>query len=152
MHALVSSNPLILVGLYLPPPADVSVLEVIMQKVITYGVDDVLIIRDFNLTPSPDLDRHPSTSQWALGLAQWMGAFDLMDVWRYYHPQDKGFSCHSASFRAFSRIDLALASRSMMRQITETSMFPRGVSDHAPLQIGLAAGALGVRMWRLSRF
>lgn len=113
-------------GLYLPPPADVSVLKVVMQKVIAYGVDDVLLIGDFNMTPSPYLDRLPSASRWAPGLAQWMGAFDLVDVWRYYHLHDKGFSCHSASFRAISHIDLAFASRSMMCRISETSMLPRG--------------------------
>lgn len=73
MHALVSNAPLVLVGLYLPPPADISVFNTVMQHVLTYGVDDVLFIGDFNMTPSPDLDRLPYTSRgplvWPYGWA-----------------------------------------------------------------------------------
>lgn len=42
IHALIADVPLVLVGLYLPPPSDVSLLSTIMQMVLTYGVDDVI--------------------------------------------------------------------------------------------------------------
>lgn len=44
MHAIVFNAPLVLVGLYLPPPTKVSVPTTVMQKVMMYDVDDVLIM------------------------------------------------------------------------------------------------------------
>ena len=64
LHALISGIPIVLVGVYLPPPADLDVLHSIMQLVTMYNVGDVLIVGDFNLVMSRDLDRlHASGPQ-----------------------------------------------------------------------------------------
>lgn len=54
--------------LYLPPPADVSLLGTVMQIVMAYGVDEVIFLGDFNMTSTPDLDRFTSASRWSPGL------------------------------------------------------------------------------------
>lgn len=81
LHTLLEDVLLVLVGLYLLPPADTSLLGSIMQTVLTYWVSDVLFLGEFNMTPAPDLDRLSSASRWSPGLAQWMGAFALVDAW-----------------------------------------------------------------------
>lgn len=118
-------------GLYLPPPGDIFLLGTVMQLVMAYGVDEVLFLEDFNMTPTPDLDRITSASLWSPSLAQWASAFDLVDAWRHFHPTLREFSCHSASYRTFSRIDLIFANRTMLDRVSKVTIIPRGVSDHA---------------------
>lgn len=137
LHALIESIPLVLVGLYLLPPADGSLLGDIMRTVLTYGVGDVLFLGDFNMTPTPDLDRLSFTSRWTPDLAQWMGPFALVDVWRHFHPAIREFTCHSVSCRTFSRIDLILATRTLLNRFRGLHPFQGG---HALVRVVLRIG------------
>lgn len=136
LNIMIANFKLVPVGLYLLPPADVSVLSSIMQLILAYDVEDVLIVRDFNLAPCPDLDRLHLASRWCPSLAHWAGAFSLTDVWR--HPAARECMCHSASFKTLFRIDLAYVSQSMLRRVSAVNILPRGISDHTPLLVTLS--------------
>lgn len=76
-----------------------------------------------------------------------------MHVWRWRHPQSHAYTCHSASHRSFSRIDLAYAGGAVLPRVTDIKILPRGISDHAPLLLSLNLSmALEDTLWRLSRF
>lgn len=122
-----------------------------MQLVMAYGVDEVLFLGDFNMTPTLDLDRFTSASQWSSGLAQWVSAFHLVDAWRHFYPTLREFSRHSVSYRMFSRIDLIFANRTALNSASEVTILPRGVSDHTPVCIKLWFGVPRKRLWRLSK-
>lgn len=79
MHVLITNVQCVLVGLYLLPPVDAAILSTIMQILLSYGVEDVLLMSDFHMSPCPDLDRLHSTSHWSLGFAQWASMFALTD-------------------------------------------------------------------------
>lgn len=85
LHKLIASIPCVLVGLYLPPPVDPALLYAVMQIVIDYGVEDVLLMGDFNLTPAFDLDTLHSVSRWVPGLTELAHTFVLTDVWHHSH-------------------------------------------------------------------
>lgn len=66
LQALITSTVYVLVGLYLPPPADVKLLYNIMQIVTSYGFTNV--IGHFNLVPCLALDRFHPSARWSPGL------------------------------------------------------------------------------------
>lgn len=81
------------------------------------GVSYVLIAGDFNLALFIDLDRLYSPSVWTSGLSQWASVFALSDMWRHFHLSDRAFTCHSATYRMFLRIDLAFATSEALGRV-----------------------------------
>lgn len=77
----------------------------------------------------------------------------MTDVWRHFHPSDSEFTCHSASHRSFSRIDLVYMSPGALRGVYSAEILSRGISDHAPVLVMCRPSAPeDPRMWRLSRY
>lgn len=57
VHALIAGTPYVIAGVYLPPSADVSWLHTLMHHKTQYDVDKVLLVGDYNLVMSSELDR-----------------------------------------------------------------------------------------------
>lgn len=89
------------------------------------------------MAPNPEVDRMSSTGHPHLGLADWAELYGLTDVWRWRNPHRRAYTCHSASHRSFSRIDLAYVDHSALSRVKDIRILPRGVSDHAPLLLTL---------------
>lgn len=105
------------------------------------------------MVPSVELDRLHGLARDTPDLGQWADTFALTDIWRHIYPQSKVFTCHSATHKTLSRIDLAYASGPALQFVQDLSVLPRGISDHAPLCLTLALTVPpGTRLWRLSRF
>lgn len=81
VHALIYAKQMILVGLYLPPPADAQLLYDIMQIVLGYNIPEVFVFGDFNLVPSQDLDRLHPVARPSSDLQNWANTFALTDAW-----------------------------------------------------------------------
>lgn len=62
LHALLYDKRLVLVGLYLPPSANVQVLNDIMQFLLRYDTSEVFLFGDFNVVLSPEMERLHSTA------------------------------------------------------------------------------------------
>lgn len=153
LHAQISEVPIVVAGIYLSPPADIDVLHVLMQQVILFNVENVLFVGDFNMAPSPDLDRLHTSGSRPLGLTHWASTFHMTDVWRHFHPSDREFTCLSTTYRTLSRIDLAFALSGLLRRVVSSEILSRGISDHAPVPVSLRLSeVVGVRVWRLSKF
>lgn len=122
-----------------------------MQQTTIYNVENVLVIGDFNLVPSRELDRLHASGPPQYGLAHWAAAFHMTDVWRHFHPSDREYTCLSTSYRTMSRIDLAFASSAMVQRVLSVEILSRGISDHAPLAVTIRTSPVeGVRVWRPS--
>lgn len=79
--------------------------------------------------------------------------FNFTDVWRWRHPTLRAFTCHSASYKTFSRIDLVYSGGPVLSRVKDVTILPRGVSDHAPVSLTLEMScAPSEGLWRLSRF
>lgn len=89
IHAKIYSLTWTIVGLYLPPPASLLVLNQITGKMADFASDNNVILGDFNLVPDPDLDRLTPAGHHCPGLAEWAGTYGLTDVWRWRHPQSR---------------------------------------------------------------
>lgn len=74
LHALIEWSPYVIVGIYLPPP--LTLLHTVMH-VAQFDVDRVLLVGDFNLVMSNELDRLRPSSPTSPGLSQWAPSFHL---------------------------------------------------------------------------
>lgn len=87
LHAVVHSLPMVLVGLYIPPPATVGLLTKVAQLVAAYPVAAVILAGDFTMVPWPNMDKLTPDMATDSPLSNWSSTFGLMDVWRCKHPR-----------------------------------------------------------------
>lgn len=121
-----ASTSYVLVGLYLPPPADIALLYELKQHVISYDMQNVILMGDFNLAPCPTLDRLQPLSRQSPDLLQWATTFELVDAWCHCHPTDSEYTFHFATFQTFSCIDLVFLAKSLLQQISKVQILPKG--------------------------
>lgn len=109
----------------------------------------MVILGDFNMVPDLVKGRMSTSGQLHSGLVEWAEMY----AWRWRNPHFRAYTCHSASHRSFSRIDLANVGRSALSRVADIRIFPRGISDHAPLFLTMElSSAPETTLWRLSRF
>lgn len=113
---------MVLVGLYVPPPISMRLLDQLLEKMVTYSTDNVFIFGDFNMVPCSDMDRLSLMADTPTELAAWAEASNFTHVWRWRHPFTRAYTCHSATYRNFSHIDLVYAGGLSCPE-SETSQF-----------------------------
>lgn len=149
IHAMCDRVELLIVGIYIPPPATVEILKKITPILAQYPSAGIIIAGDFNMTP--DLDRMGVGPSGVTPLALWADNYGFTDVWRMRHPDVRQYTCHSAAHASFSRIDLIYSSGTLLPRILEVDILPRGISDHAPLLLKMQTDSpVANVLWRLS--
>lgn len=99
IHAIIMNLEVVIVGLYVPPPASISFQYQLVSKISQYATDNVLLLGDLNMVPDLGMDRLAQSSSSATALKAWVEAFNFTDVWRWRHPQLRAFTCHSAYYK-----------------------------------------------------
>lgn len=113
-----------------------------------------MILGYFQMAPYPGMDRLSTGVCTPSELSAWMEASNLTDVWRWRHPHQRAYTCHSASDKTFFlyRPSLKLGG-SVLSRIRDISILPRSILDHAPLALKLnASTALQDSLWHMSGF
>lgn len=106
---------------------------------------------DFNNYLNADLDKlstRAPTSNLRGGptsFARLLMELGLRDVWRIKNPQVKCYSCHSATHRGLSRIDLCLGNDAMLPLISSSSYEAKTVSNHSPLCVAIITSGVSKR-------
>lgn len=133
LHAVNANVPMVIVGLYIPPPASLLVLHKITKFIASCSTNNVILAGDFYMLPCPNLDRLTPGHGCGVPLSKWASTFDLTDVWRWKNTLLKAYTCQSASYTAKTRIDLVFATGPILTKVQEISHLPRDRSDHSPL-------------------
>lgn len=64
MHMVVAKVPMAVVGLYIPPPASLTILNKITQYLANLSVENIVLAGDFSMPPCPALDRLTPGGAW----------------------------------------------------------------------------------------
>lgn len=140
-----------LVNIYVPPPFSPDVLSHLSLLLLSRSPGPLLFVGDFNAVLDPAVDRLRGGGRPYPTFIDWTQVFALTKLWRWKHLGDRQFSSHSDSFHTMSRIDLAFAPVDVLPLVHSISYLPRGISDHAPLLVGLLLlPRSGFRVWRLN--
>lgn len=131
---LLSEN-LNLVNVYGPNSGDSRFYEDVFLLLTTLP-GKYVIAGDFNCTLIPSWDRSTGTDQShhnsRLTIKRFIKDLKLLDIWRELHPQSKAFSCYSAIFQSYSRIDYFLISVELLSNVKTCLYDNIVISDHAP--------------------
>lgn len=153
LHTMCDRLEMVIVGIYNPPPASLNILHKLTPILAQYPAAAILLAGDFNMPPNPSLDKLNPDLASDSPLSRWTDEYGLSDVWRWRYPRERQYTCHSATYASFSRIDLFNASGPLLSNTREVKILPRGISDHAPLllhnlpqtrRLALAYGGSGV--------
>lgn len=68
IHATIMNLEVVIVGLYVPPPASISFLYQLVSKLSQCATDNILLLGHFNMIPDPGMDRLSQTSSSATEL------------------------------------------------------------------------------------
>lgn len=127
-----------LVNVYGPNIDDSSFYEDLFLLLSTLSGHHI-IAGDYNCTLEPRWDRSTGVDQTHNNcrstIKQFMNDLKLTDIWRTLNPQSKSYSCYSATFQTYSRIDYFLISTNLIPKIKSCSYDNIAISDHAPCKL-----------------
>ena len=154
----INGNKYRVIAVYAPtdPYEQIKFFKEILPPVIKDGVDDAENIwgGDWNCTQYPDLDRMfcvGKTNDLGLhDLSQLIKLFDVEDIWRRYHPEQKEFTWSGQG--KLSRIDYWLTSVSLNCQIKKVSHIFAPYTDHKAVDLLLKTDAIprGPGLWKMN--
>lgn len=124
VHAIIDTFEMLIVGLYIPPPATTSLLKALVPIMSTYATDNIIVAGDFNMLLSPSLDKLVTSTAVGSPLSCWASLYILMDVWQWKHPDEHAFTCHSATHHTLSRIELIYTSPGLLLRVSKVEMLP----------------------------
>uniref|UniRef100_A0A669E357 Reverse transcriptase domain-containing protein n=1 Tax=Oreochromis niloticus TaxID=8128 RepID=A0A669E357_ORENI len=143
-----------LVNVYGPNDDNPSFFENLFLLIATLP-GKIILAGDLNCTLDPKLDRSSridtSHSQTRKKIQQYLKDLNLCDPWRIQNPNKREFSCYSAVFKSYSRIDYFLISSSLLPNITKCIYDSIVLSDHAPTSLFYKVEQVNSRSnkWRL---
>lgn len=98
---------------------------------------------DMNTVLSPNIDRFHSTSKCSTPLEACMTQYNLVEAWRWKHPDAHAYSCFSFTYSTLPR--------DVLPRVVEVQYLARTISAHSPMLLTLALGqSCGYKLWGLS--
>ena len=160
-HVKLHKESFTVVSLYIEPqivlPERARVMSEIMGKVAQVGNSRVLFCGDFNAYLDAKLDHSATAPALAFAgrtrqLVEFVNLHELTDVWRALHSDERRFTSFGSG--SPTRIDLALASPSMLTHIENSFIGTSYLSDHSPLYVDftLDQTVRGPGCWRLPQY
>lgn len=140
LNALIYNTSLTIANIYGPNTDDPPFFHRFFTSLSNFTDSKIIIRGDFNTVLNPAIDRSGITSRrWhsTETIKQYMEEVGLDDSWRLHNPTAKIFSYYSPLHHSFSHIDYFLTSKSIIKDITETSIHSIVISDHAPITLYL---------------
>ena len=126
---------LILVNIYAPNNDDPMFFNNLFLLLTSLN-GHYMIAGDWNVTLCPTEDRSTRSdkthSKSREVIHQFAKDLNLRDIWRDRNPGVSAYSCYSATFKTYSRIDLFLVSASLVSRIKDCVYDSILISDHAP--------------------
>lgn len=143
MHSL----PVVIMGIYNPPPATMKVLKEAIIFMSEYPDAHVICMGDFNMWLNPKLDRFGKNIQRGMvgskSLERFTSEVGWFDLWRIRNPDTRTYSWHAPGRGCMSRINLAMGNEKMLLMVQSVKYMSRGVSDHSGLVFELKIGSRG---------
>ena len=119
----------------------------------------IVLCGDFNAVVDPYLDRFgcnpesPWAYNWPSSLSTLIDRYDLIDIWRKQHPEERSYTWRRANGSQASRLDMFWISSSLSEHVSQVDILPFFRSDHSYVYLQLAFPALpdrGPGVWKLN--
>lgn len=148
---VINNQPYTFAALYIPPPFTVGVWETVMAEVTRMAEGPIVLAGDLKAVLSSEKDRFGMETVGGSPIEACVKPYDLVEIWRWKHPDAKEYSCDSSAFNTLSRIDICFVSRELLPRVLGAQYLLRAISDHSPLLVTIdMEKPRGYVVWRLS--
>lgn len=140
IQAWIVCLPCVILPLYLPPPAPLSLLHDAASFSANFPSARVICMGDFNLIHDTPLDRFTASSSISqehtrTHLALFLEEMGWIDLWRFHNPDLLEYTCFPPGCNSMSRIGYVCGNSFMCSSLTSISHRPRVASDHLPVLV-----------------
>ncbi len=156
MSVILNGHHVILTNIYAPNSDDPQFFLDVFAQLDKFDSSFLIVAGDLNLAVS-DLDyrgsrdRHSNVkaSEIVNGL---IDEFNLIDVWRHYHPNLRQYTRHQHNPKVLSRLDYILISENMIGSTQNSKILPGINSDHSivKLQFDIDPNPRGRGYWKMN--
>ena len=116
--------------------------------------NNTLIVGDFNTSLTPmDRSTKQKINKETKTLNDTIDQFDLIDIYRTFHPQTKNFTIFSSAHGTFSKIGHILGHKASLGKFKKIEIIPSIFSDHNVLRLDLNYRRKTIQnsnIWRLN--
>ena len=141
LNVLLNYVSVTLVNIYAPNNDDPDFLLEVFAEIYKFDNSSLIVGGDFNAVMGP-LDyqgtkqRH-SNSKVSDMLSVIIDEYNLVDVWRNFHPTLRQYTRHQKSPRVLSRLDFILVSSNFLNNCVKSKILPGIQSDHSIVTVQL---------------
>ena len=156
MSINMNGSPVILANIYAPnndnPQFYLDVfahLDKFDQSCLIVGGDLNLVLGDLDYSGSRSCHSNVNAREIVNSL---MEEFNLIDVWRHYHPTLRQYTRHQHNPKVLSRLDYILISENLMGGCLKSKIIPGVNSDHSVVQLtfNIDKNPRGRGYWKLN--
>ena len=135
LNCKLNDVPVTLVNIYAPNNDDPDFLLEVFAEMDKFDNSSLIIGGDFNAVIGP-LDyqgtrQQHSNSKVSDMLSVIIDEYNLVDVWRHYHPTLRQYTRHQKTPRVLSRLDYILVSSNFLNNCVKSKILPGIQSDHS---------------------
>jgi len=119
----------------------------------------IILCGDFNAVPDSSMDRFGCNTDslwaynWPSSLAALVDRYDLVDIWRKQHPDERSYTWRRANGSQASRLDMFWLSSTFSEHVSQVDILPFFRSDHSYVFLKLAFPSRprrGQGVWKLN--
>lgn len=134
-------TPVTLANVYFPNTAHLTFCKHVIEELKGFSSGCLILGGDFNLPLNPLTDTSTGktymTYKKLKKLKTTLNSLQLIDTWRFLHPEDRGFTFYSIPHSRYSRIDYIFVSQRDLDLISGAHIKIQTISDHAPISLSL---------------
>ena len=156
LYVTLENMKLLLVNTYTPNRDSPSFFRDLSREIDRFSPDSIIWGGDMNLAMNLVEDRQGSfinNDQAAKVVNKYVESKSLIDVWRYLHPDEHGFTWRKMKPKpSFSRLDYIFVSNTFEQYLDSIQVIPGFRSDHSivKLQVVIVKNKHGPGYWKFN--
>uniref|UniRef100_A0A803TTP7 Reverse transcriptase domain-containing protein n=1 Tax=Anolis carolinensis TaxID=28377 RepID=A0A803TTP7_ANOCA len=139
------SKKILVCNIYAPNGSKTEFGRRLKQEITKSEAEEMLIAGDYNGILDPTKDRSSKgkhtkemrQGKLPISMTSLQDEFNLKDIWRERHPNERDYTFYSDRHQSWTRIDMIWASNTLATMANTVRILPRLDSDHCPMELQL---------------
>lgn len=127
-----------------PNLANVTFCQKIIRELMGFTSGLLILGGDFNIPLDPTVDSSSGKScityRALKRLTTMLNSLQLIDTWRFLHPDTRDFTFLSIPHNRYSQIDYLFITQQDLQTVTGANLGIQSLSDHAPVSLRIDLG------------
>lgn len=140
LEAVINGVKVNLCNIYGPNQEDADFFHYINKMIGDISTSKSIIAGDYNQVVDGVLDKTTYSGvkpKDRMAIELMMKDLNLVDIWRVINPKEREYTFYSHRHKSHSRIDYFLISNNLVQDVSDCSIGPIALTDHATVHLGL---------------